>query len=158
MVKIFLMEDDPNLVQQAKQALTGRGYQFQLVDLLQAYVKSEQATVQYWQELGIKPEDLVILDLNFKQQGVNYSGLQVLDFIDTAKGQGKLLGLEKVLVATNMKAQLDSPDILLKDNVIIYGMEKTTNAKHEVNPMGYAANLCDKVNRIYRGQEEQLNK
>lgn len=160
MAKIFLLEDDSSLVQQAKQALTGRGYQFEQIDLLQAYVKDRLTTLQYWQGLGITPKDLVVLDINFKQKGVNYNGLEVLEFIDSAKTQRQLLGLEKVLMATSMKDQLNSFDVrgtrTQPPVLSVYGMEKATNAKHEVTGI-YATDLCDKVARIYSGQETPLN-
>lgn len=160
MEKIFLLEDDPRLVEEARIALTDKGYTFQEVDLSKAYnAGNKLQTEQYWIGLGITSQDLVILDLNFKQKGVNYSGIEVLRFIDESKG--KLEGLERVLVATSMKQQLNSPDVCLTRNtppaLSVYGMEKATDAKREVKLMDYGTGLGNTVDRIYQGTERPLN-
>src|SRR3989338_614120 len=149
--RIFLAEDEGNLIEQAKQELEmiydanevqikvalgrfgttqefERRYEFISVDLPKAREGG------YWNTLGIEAADLVVLDLNFKnyvnpetnvRTPLSFSGKEVLRTLQQEKKRGNLVGLERVLVATSMKAEVDpkhvSPDIAFVEGFKVYG-------------------------------------
>ena len=155
--RILLVEDDNNLAEQAMQMLQKESYEPLRVQIEYAMEFSE------WQSYGITPRDLVVLDLNFKIAGVKYSGKDVLKVLENGKQRGILPGLEKILIATSMKAEVDprqvSPDIAFIDERIkMYGLEKGVNqTTRMVDSQGYAVSLLAAIHEIYQGQRSILN-
>ncbi len=150
--RIFVMEDEKELITEARGALSPE-YQVGEVDVSQAN------NLGYWQGLGIMPEDLVVLDLNLREP--TYSGLDVLRRLEDGKRRGNLPGLDKVLVATSIRGQVNpanpSGDIALTTGFDVYGLEKGVDASGRITPAGYGASLADKVESIYAGSDTPLN-
>ena len=145
MRRIFLLEDDQNLVAQAQAALA-TAYQFNEVLL------SEGNSVLYWTSLGLTANDLPVLDLNLKS---GYSGKDVLRLLEREKRKGTLNGLEQVVVATSMKQEISpgsvNPDIALLDGFKVYGLEKGKEGG------SYGSSLAAIIETIYAGIAKPLN-
>ncbi len=177
--RILLVEDEGNLIEQAKQELEliydqypvqvsdGRGKFRTTMEFGRRYefIQTKLPRVKdhlYWRELGVGAEDLVVLDLNFKNYvdpdtrqriALSFSGKDVLRVLDADKKRGGLPGLERVLIATSMKAEVDpkqvSPDIALLDGFKVYGLEKAIGQNGQI--MGYGRSLAEKIHQIYEG-------
>ncbi len=177
--RIYLAEDEGNLIEQAKQELEmiydqykvevkdklgrfrttqefGRRYDFIQVDL----PRSREGA--YWSSLGIEAEDLVVLDLNFKnyvnpetkvRTPLSFSGKEVLRTLEQGKKKGSLAGLEQVLVATSMKAEVDpkhvSPDLAFVEGFKVYGLEKAVDQTGRI--IDYGRSLAYMIHQIYEG-------
>ena len=117
--RIIMVEDGQRLVAEATPRLIVGGYTPFNTKL------EETNTIEYWKKVNPTKDDLVVMDLNFKLAGVNFSGLTVLNLLNREKQKGQIPGLEQVLVATSLKRQLDSPDICLDLTAYrVYGLEK----------------------------------
>ncbi len=177
--RIFLVEDEGNLIEQARQELEliydkssvqipdgkgkfrttmefGRRY-----DFLQAELPQTNNGL-YWRGLEIGREDLIVLDLNFKnyinpitreKTHLSFSGKEVLRVLEQEKKIAQLPGLERVLIATSMRAEVDpkqvSPDIALVDGFNVYGLEKAVGPNGQI--IGYGRSLAEKIHQIYEG-------
>ncbi|GEM_PF-1462042 len=177
--RIFLAEDEGNLIEQAKQELEmiydenevqikvapgrfrttqefERRYEFIAVDLPRAREGG------YWNTLSIEAADLVVLDLNFKnyvnpetnvRTPLSFSGKEVLRTLEQEKKRGNLVGLERVLVATSMKAEVDpkhvSVDIAFVEGFKVYGLEKAMDQTGRI--VDYGRSLAYKIHQIYEG-------
>lgn len=148
MGKIFIAEDEKDLIMEAEGAFSTEEYQIYEVDLEQANKP------EYWESIDITKDDLVVLDLNFKMA---YSGLDTLRLLETEKEKGHLAGLERVLVATSLKQQIDSPDVAFVNGFDVYGLEKGVDASRQVDVAAYGNCLLSKVKSIYSGSEKAVN-
>ncbi len=150
--RIFLLEDDKNLVHEAEATL-GEMYKFHEVPLSQAN------SVEYWRGLALTGDDIPIIDLNLKSK---YSGLDVIRLLQREKSAGALNGLEHVLVATSLKGQVApgsvSPDLAFVDGFRVYGVEKGVDAARKVDVADYGTSLASMIGRIYAGTATPLNR
>ena len=151
--RIIMVEDDQRLVAEATPRLIVGGYTPFNTKL------EETNTIEYWKKVNPTKDDLVVMDLNFKLAGVNFSGLTVLNLLNREKQRGQLPGLEQVLVATSLKRQLDSPDICLDLTAYrVYGLEKAVGPNNQVVSGSYANSLVDTIDKVYAGTARQLNR
>ena len=139
----------------------------------------------YWTSLDVSPEDLVVLDLNLTgafpkdiEPKQRYGGKDTLKLLQELKNEGRLSGLEKVLVATSIKGEVDprraQVDFLECEGFDVYGMEKGVqeavsrtsefgtgaipSSKLVAVPSAYKLALVRTVQAIYEGDIEPLNK
>ncbi len=156
--RIFIVEDDMQLASQAYNSLASAGYEPIRIDLKYANDISE------WSGQQIQHTDLVILDLNFKLIGVNYSGKDILRLLEQGKKTNVLVGLEQILIATSMRGEVDprqvSPEIaFIDERIAMYGLEKGVNQlTRAVDPQTYGQSVLQAVNEIYRGTRTVLNR
>jgi len=151
--RIIMVEDDQRLVAEATPRLIVGGYTPFNTKL------EETNTIEYWKKVNPTKDDLVVMDLNFKLAGVNFSGLTVLNLLNREKQKGQIPGLEQVLVATSLKRQLDSPDICLDLTAYrVYGLEKAVGPNNQVVSGSYANSLVDTIDKVYAGTARQLNR
>ena len=151
--RIIMVEDDQRLVAEATPRLIVGGYTPFNTKL------EETNTIEYWKKVNPTKDDLVVMDLNFKLAGVNFSGLTVLNLLNREKQRGQLPGLEQVLVATSLKQQLNSPDICLDLTAYrVYGLEKAMGPNNQVVSGSYANSLVDTIDKVYAGTARQLNR
>ena len=151
--RIIMVEDDQRLVAEATPRLIVGGYTPFNTKL------EETNTIEYWKKVNPTKDDLVVMDLNFKLAGANFSGLTVLNLLNREKQKGQIPGLEQVLVATSLKRQLDSPDICLDLTAYrVYGLEKAVGPNNQVVSGSYANSLVDTIDKVYAGTARQLNR
>src|SRR3989338_1080337 len=151
--RIIMVEDDQRLVAEATPRLIVGVY-------TPLHTKLEETnTIEYWKKVNPTKDDLVVMDLNFKLAGVNFSVLTVLNLLNREKQRGQIPGLEQVLVATSLKRQLDSPDICLDLTAYrVYGLEKAVGPNNQVVSGSYANSLVDTIDKVYAGTARQLNR
>ncbi len=156
--RIFIVEDDVQLASQAYNSLANAGYEPVRIDLNYANDITE------WSRQQIQSKDLVVLDLNFKLAGVNYSGKEVLRLLEQGKKTNVLAGLDQILVATSMRGEVDprqvSPEIaFIDERIAMYGLEKGVNQlTRAVDPLTYGQSVLHAVDEIYRGTRTVLNR
>ncbi len=159
--RIILCEDDRTLLSEAQVMLTTRGYTPFIAKLSNIFA------IDYWKRANLTTDDLIVMDLNFKDYTdsktlekvtLNYSGLNVLTLLNKEKSQ--LPGLEQVLVATSLRNQLTSPDLCLDiDQFRVYGLEKAVSGDRKtVNIQSYGQALVATIDAIYAHKVKPINR
>lgn len=157
--RVYVIEDDLDLANEACTALTNAGYESSPLEV------NALADRGYWAGLGLQEGDALVLDINFKAAGVRYTGTQVLQVLERASGTTGLEALAQVpiLVATSLSGYVDSDrphaDIgtLNPAKVRVYGMQKDADGlTGMVND--YGANLVAAIGTIQDGTRPQLNR
>ncbi len=140
--RIYLVEDDKALIQEAQRHLPDNYY---VVDV----PLGEASKGEYWRTLALTPQDLPVIDLNLRQQ---YNGKAILQLLQREKRAGRLSGLERVLVATAIREDLQPG----YDGIIssvkayrIYGLAKDMKAVPTVQRNGRVINREDVDVRTY---------
>jgi len=172
--KIFIVEDDNTLIQDAQNVLDmqykdylssnklgGITHEIKLKYDFIPLELPKALDVTYWQDLGITTQDCVVLDLHYGNymdpntktfQRIPFNGRDVLLMLAMNKENGRgLADLERVLIATSLPLEVNPehvhPDIALISGFDVYGLEKGKNKKDEV--VGYGKSLLDRLDAIY---------
>ncbi|MBS3168589.1 hypothetical protein J4216_05660 [Candidatus Woesearchaeota archaeon] len=116
-----------------------------------------------WQELTLKIEDIVLLDICFRLEDIDFSGRDVFRNLVEWKKNGHLRGLSRVLINTTLKSEIDQPYILnalpyTQGGFDVYAMEiPSLRSSIGYHPETYKTLLFNKIMDIYRGKEIPIN-
>ena len=160
--RIILCEDDRALLGEAQVMLITKGYTPFIAKLSNIF------TIDYWKRMSPTKDDLIVMDLNFKDYTdsktgqrvtLNYSGLDILKLLNKEQ-KTQLPGLEQVLVATSLKNQLTSPYLCLDiGNFKLYDLEKAVSGDRKtINVRSYGQALVDKIDAIYAKTAKPINR
>lgn len=148
---VYIVEDDPRLISEAQVSGHGR---YEVIGV----PVSQSNDPTYWQALDLQAGDTLVIDLNLR---ADHSGYDVLSLLEREKAARRLGGLENVLVATSLREQVElkkvDPRIGLLRGFRVYGLEKGTDVRRNVDVQRYGTSLLDMIDRIYCGEEAPLN-
>ncbi len=158
---IYIAEDELDLVNGAMSELWHVDkYRFEQVDL------AEASDTHYWMNLHIQTDDLIVLDLNFKEYrdpttqqkaALVCSGKDILARLEQCKQQGYVLELERVLIATSNVREIDprnpSWDIAKIEGFDVYGLAKGIDARGKV--INYGESLVQRIKDIYADPKQE---